>query len=201
MFGNSRYLLLLAAAVLSFLFAKKILGTDELSYPPGILVPEAPQQVLTPKGKPWERYGYEFTPLAQYRIKARILGIERYRFGRESELSPYDLALGWGPMSDQGVLEELKITQRNRWYYWEARTLPLPRQALIASSANTHIVPANEEITRLLAVLRIGEIVTMQGQLVSVKAQDGWQWRSSLSRNDTGQGACELFWVEEIALE
>jgi len=36
--------------------------------------------------------------------------------------------------------------------------------------------------------------------LVEVKAQDGWTWRSSLSREDTGNGACELMLVEEVRL-
>lgn len=201
MFARSRYLIVLAIAVLSFFFAQKILGRNEIAHAPGILVSEAPQQMLTPRGRPWEWNGYQFTPLARYQLRARILGIERYRFGRESEISPYDLALGWGPMSDQGVLEQLEITQRNRWYYWEARTLPLPKHTLIASSANTHIIPANDDVAKLLGALRVGEIVALRGQLVAIKAQDGWQWRSSLSRDDTGLGACELLWVEEIELE
>ena len=35
---------------------------------------------------------------------ARVLGTERYRFDRASELSLVDLALGWGPMSDTRAL-------------------------------------------------------------------------------------------------
>ena len=33
---------------------------------------------------------------------------------------------------------------------------------------------------------------------MEVKAQDGWTWRSSLSREDTGGGSCELMLVEEV---
>jgi hypothetical protein len=32
------------------------------------------------------------------------------------------------------------------------------------------------------------------------RAPDGWRWRSSLTREDTGAGACELVWVERIAV-
>ena len=31
-----------------------------------------------------------------------------------------------------------------------------------------------------------------------MRAPDGWRWRSSLTREDTGAGACELVWVERI---
>ena len=41
-----------------------------------------------------------------------------------------------------------------------------------------------------------GSIVQLRGYLVAVQAADGWRWRSSLSRDDTGGGSCELVFVE-----
>ena len=41
-------------------------------------------------------------------------------------------------------------------------------------------------------------LIYLKGQLVEVKSSDGWTWRSSLSREDTGGGACELMLVEEV---
>ena len=38
----------------------------------------------------------------------------------------------------------------------------------------------------------------LRGYLVRVEAADGWQWRSSLSRADTGAGACELVLLEAL---
>jgi hypothetical protein len=37
--------------------------------------------------------------------------------------------------------------------------------------------------------------VRIDGWLVQVRASDGWQWRSSLTREDAGAGACELVYV------
>ena len=34
--------------------------------------------------------------------------------------------------------------------------------------------------------------------LVAAQGDDGWQWRSSLSREDSGDGACELIYVCEL---
>ena len=42
------------------------------------------------------------------------------------------------------------------------------------------------------------DLISLKGQLVEVTATDGWTWRSSLSRDDTGAGACELMLVEEV---
>ena len=197
---TARYLLVLAGLALSFICAREIFGTDEIPHAPGVLAPAAPRQTLMANGQTWEHRGYRFTPLAAYEITARVLGKEAYHFGRESELSPFDFALGWGPMSDQAVIERLEISQSGRWYYWQAQTLPVPKKTLITSSANTHLVPATQEIEQLLEVVREGEVVTLRGKLVAIAGHDGWQWRSSLSRSDTGQGACEVFWVEAVEL-
>lgn len=197
---TTRYLLALAGMALSFIGAREIFGTDEISHAPGVLAPEAPRQTLIANGRAWEHRGYRITPLAAYEITARVLGKEAYHFGRESELSPFDFALGWGPMSDQAVIERLDISQSGRWYYWQAQNLPLPKKALITSSANTHLVPATQELKELLDIVREGEVITLRGKLVAIAGRDGWQWRSSLNRSDTGQGACEVFWVEEVEL-
>jgi hypothetical protein len=36
--------------------------------------------------------------------------------------------------------------------------------------------------------------------LVNATRADGWHWNSSLSRDDTGAGACELLLLSDIAV-
>jgi hypothetical protein len=40
--------------------------------------------------------------------------------------------------------------------------------------------------------------VTASGYLVDIRGADGFTWSTSLSRTDTGDGACEVFWVERL---
>ena len=47
---------------------------------------------------------------------------------------------------------------------------------------------------------RKGQVVALEGYLVKVISKDGWWWKSSLTRNDTGNGACEVIWVEEVEI-
>ena len=49
-----------------------------------------------------------------------------------------------------------------------------------------------------IAVHRPGERIALAGQLVRVDGDNGFNWTSSLSREDTGAGACELVWVEQL---
>jgi hypothetical protein len=103
----------------------------------------------------------------------------------------------WG-MSDQDVLSHISISQRNRWYYWKTDEWIISRKAIETSSANMHMIPSNDSMASALKQVKQGDVITLSGKLVNVKGQDGWQWNSSLSRNDTGDGACELIWVESV---
>ena len=57
----------------------------------------------------------------------------------------------------------------------------------------------SRKIARQLDDARVGGIVTLSGKLIEVTGKEGWQWRSSLTRDDTGNGACELIWVESVS--
>jgi hypothetical protein len=168
-----------------------------IRHDPGILVKEEPVQKPT-SVHGWEKGDYRITPLAEFEAKALILHLKKYGSGRESDLSPIDLALGWGPMSDQSVIDRLEISQSGRWYEYKARVLPIPQKVISASSSNMHMIPADEEVEDVLDDLHRGDIVWFSGYLVEAKSSDGWGWRSSLSRTDEGNGACEIVWVRDV---
>jgi len=163
---------------------------------PGVLAADPPRQGPV-ENAPFELDGYRITPRASFSLRARVLSTERYWLGRESDLSPIDLALGWGPMSDQRVLDQIDVSQSGRWYYlkWPL-TPPVPEQLIMSSSANMHMIPSAPWIAKVLEGMRPGELVELRGELVDVDGPDGWRWRTSLSRDDRGGGSCELFYVD-----
>ena len=174
------------------------------TYPPGILVKNDPVQVMidTPMDA-LQKSGFSLKPLARYTIDARILHTKHYWIGYVSSLVPYDVAIGWGPMSDQAVLDKLTISQGNRFYFYEWKgSPPIPMDQIFCQSANMHLIPSTSAVRSAIAWLRPGDIVRMRGFLVEATdpANPGMPpWRSSLSRTDTGNGACEIMWVESIA--
>jgi hypothetical protein len=141
---------------------------------------------------------YRIEAVALYDITARILHTKRYWTGR-NDLVPVDIAAGWGRMSDQAVLDGLTISQSNRFYFYRwSNQPPIPPQEIVTHSANMHLIAAASRITSAVSGLRAGQVVSMHGYLVNVSAPDGFHWRTSLTRSDTGNGACELFYVEDI---
>lgn len=141
-------------------------------------------------------------PLAGFSIEARVLGREDYRMGREADYSPTDLALGWGRMREDAVLSRLDIRQSSRWYrYGWKDAPPIPLAEIMRSSANMHMIPADDAVAAALRRIERGQRVRIDGWLVEVNAGDGWRWRSSLTRDDSGGGACELVYVCSITTE
>jgi len=168
---------------------------------PGVLAKETPYQESIRSPGTHKVDNYTITELADFRIKAKVLSKKNYFSGRESDLSPTDLALGWGNMSDESILEQIKISQSGRFYRWRVESFPLPRREIETSSANMHLIPASDIVESVLKEIRNGDIIELSGSLVNVESDsDGWRWRSSQTRNDTGNGACELIWVESLQI-
>lgn len=170
------------------------------SRPPGVLAPQVPVQEDLKDASVIERGEFRLTPLAHFRVNARVLGREDYRFDEGAALSPMDLALGWGRMSDSAVLDRLDIDQSVRFYSWRWRNEPpLPPQEIVESSANMHLIPADAGVERQLRRVRRGDLVEIEGYLIEARRADGWFWRSSLTRKDSGAGACELVYVTSVS--
>ena len=169
-----------------------------LSQAPGVLAPLDPLQTEPEARETWTYRNHRITPLAHFELRARVLSTERYRFDRAAKLSPVDFALGWGPMSDSRILEAITIRQQDRWYFWSSGNLPIAAGEIISHSANMHLIPASAAVEKRLLSVRTGQIVEFKGQLVRADGNDSWVWVSSLSRADTGDGSCEVIWVESL---
>jgi len=168
----------------------------------GPIAPAEPLQTGLDPAPAIEHGRWKLTARAHYDITARILSREDYRFDPLADLVPEDLALGWGSMSDNRVLSAFKITQSVRFYSWRPlQPLPIPRQEVIEHSANTDVIPADPGIRSQLARLRVGQVVHLTGVLVDGVRNDGASVHTSLTRSDSGAGACEVMLVERVEVQ
>ena len=192
------YLLL----VLAIVFAWRDWSQREITHPPGVLVPEAPRQAAAGDARAFEISDYRLSPRARFEIRARVLSREDYHWDAGANLSPMDLALGWGAMSDQSILERIEISQGARWYHTRYESpAPLPDSEIIKQSGNVHLVPADALVLKQMKRIRRGHIIRARGYLVDAERADGFRWQTSLTRLDTGGGSCELFYVERLSIE
>ncbi|GIW26386.1 hypothetical protein [Meiothermus sp.] len=174
-----------------------------IARPPGVLAPYAPFQApLTPQSEVrLEKPGYRFQPVAYFELEARVLSKRLYRFDAASTISPVDLALGWGRMSDTAVIRQLTIRQSDRFYFYAWRgEPPIPAGEIVVSSANMHLIPGNPNIELRLKRLKPGHLVRIRGFLVNVTGPNGFYWNTSTTRHDSGNGACEIVWVADLVV-
>lgn len=141
------------------------------------------------------------TPKYSYEIQARVLSKKGYS-DFNSKIAPYDLALGWDEMSLSVNTDKIDIWQRKRWYFWQSDNMPIKRRLIELNSANHHIIHKDDFVKDKMSEVDEDDIVYLKGYLVNVKSlsNKSWYWNSSTSRTDVGDGACEVFFVEDIKI-
>ncbi|MGY3040228.1 hypothetical protein ACVWWQ_001851 [Rhodanobacter sp. TND4EL1] len=195
-----RKLLIAAALLLTLLLVLSQRQHTAVSTGPGVLAADVPQQVNLAHGAILQRDGVTLLTRAHFDVTARVLSRKDYSSARDGKLVPLDLALGWGRMSDSAVLAQIDISQSGRFYYWRVKTFPIPQREIERSSANMHMIPADTDVQQQLEQVRPGQVVHIEGFLVDASRSDGWHWNTSLTRDDTGAGACELVYVESVTI-
>ena len=171
-----------------------------------------PEQVAVVGEPPitFEKKGHEvlLTPRATYRITGYAVETSRHLLDEWDHVLPMDLALVWGPVADPDVLRRMKFHLSGRYVsWWHDGGGPMyPQGVLERHVANNHLVPASDDVAKELSRIRVGDLVTLRGKLVDVEIRDRsgkvvHRSRTSLSRDDTGSGACEQLWVEAVDVE
>ena len=148
---------------------------------------------------------FTLTPKAKYKISGRVVSRESYSEGWESDISPVDIAIVWGKLAEPHYDKYISYSQSGRWYFFKTKTeCPLDTTYVTTHSANNHIVPVNENVGRAVKLVKKKDAVVLEGYLVNIQGSykgRGVAWNTSLSRTDTGNGSCELFYVTRVRIE
>lgn len=149
-------------------------------------------------------YEFVITPVAKYKISAIVVSKKSYRDGWYSEISPIDLALAWGRLANPEIGKYITFSQSDRWYFYEyEENCPFDNNYVITHSANNHIIPANENIYKSIKTVKKKEKIYLEGYLVNVSGRykgRTFRWKSSLTRKDSGDGSCEVFYVRKVKI-
>lgn len=143
-----------------------------------------------------------------YDVSALVVHDEDYNDGSlNGMLAPKDVALAWGRVAEYNDKIDFNWEQSNRWYYWHVDDISVLGPVggvdeVSCHSANTHLIPADSSIRDDIMRIKQGDYIRLQGYLVDVDGskKDGstFYWYSSTTRDDTGDGACEVMYVEKV---
>lgn len=133
---------------------------------------------------------------AEYDIRGVVKGKKKYS-DYSSQVSKYDIILVWGDLNKKEYDQHISYSQSGRWYYYTYDQEMIEGNFIAKQSANIHLIPENEDIADKINKVRKNDYIRIKGHLVDVDFSDGI-WETSMTRGDTGNGACEILFVKEL---
>ena len=168
------------------------IGTTTLSFTPEQI------NVIPPKKELYEGDSgdVDLVIKAEYDIRGVVKGKKKYS-DYSSQVSKYDIILVWGDLNKEKHDQHIKYSQSGRWYRYTYNQERIEGNFIGKQSANIHLISENEEIAKKIKKIKKNDYVRIKGNLVDVDFGDG-TWETSMTRGDTGNGACEILFVKEL---
>ena len=147
--------------------------------------------------------GYDVQPVASYEFHGLVVthndttGLGDLTHD-ENSVDTKDLCLIWGPNLERDDYRHITFESTATWCHWSWRSgdIEFDGQAI----ANNHLVTDDDALRKALDRVHVGDQVRFRGMLVNYRDQrypDSWR-NSSTTRTDTGGGACEVVYFDEL---
>ncbi len=157
-------------------------------------------------------YQYELTPLFDYEISGLVVHRMDYTWFsiyKMDSIFPLDLCMMWGWDIESGVYKNknLKFSQDSRFcrYSWRGNLKFNANEV-----SNNHILVDNKVLENRLKSINSGDQIKIRGKLVNVSGKnigkpgrydpETFKMNSSVKRNDTEAGACEIIYLEDFEI-
>jgi hypothetical protein len=159
-----------------------------------------PKFVLAHRGS-----SYDIYPKAEYLIKGvvvthnNISGIaDIYHTSKSVDVK--DLCLVWGESLFSGIYKKLTYWSEPWTCNVAFKDREVARQFDPAQFSNNHLLPKNEAIGAKINAIHVADQVSIKGLLIDYcpMGEPDMMRKTSLTRDDTGNGACEVLYVEDI---
>ncbi len=150
------------------------------------------------------------TKVAKYKIVGRVESIGYHFSFRDigEKLSTRDFLLSFGEMALDKNSERISYGSAGRYGSWYCESQELYNEyggfdVIDTQVSNNHLVPATEEIKKIIESVKIGNVIEVEGYLAKyhwIKDNRQYIWGTSTSRTDSGDSACENIYVEKIRI-
>ena len=142
-------------------------------------------------------------PLADFDINGVVVSTKRYYSGFDAAVVPIDIGIVWGEITKPENIANIYFEQIVRFLrYRITGDLPFGYDYINKNVANIHAVPENKKIKRVLNSINKYDKVHLKGYLIQIESisNKNYRRRSSLTRDDTGDGACEVMWINHVKI-
>lgn len=145
-------------------------------------------------------FGFQGIATHRYTIAGQVLLRRPYTWDATAEISPLDLAIGWGVMATPETRDNFALTGGKRIVHIRGTDPTKDPWPIMSLWSNTHIIPASDAVRDAAQALQPGQRVRLHGYLMKVSGARGLIWEGSTSRDDRGFSACEIMLVERIEI-
>ena len=169
------------------------------------LLQEPAQRAVSAPAFAFEYRGaaYDVKPVASYELYGLVVthndttGLGDLTHD-ENSVDTKDLCLIWGPNLERDDYRRITFESTATWCHvsWRSDDIQFDGQAI----ANNHLVTDDDALREALDRVHVGDQVRFSGMLVNYRDQRYPEfWRnSSTTRTDTGGGACEVVYFDEL---
>ena len=134
--------------------------------------------------------------LYKYEITGRVTNIEKYNNNEIfSKISPLDVGISWGETANKYNHNKIKYSSIGDRKIYSSYDYDAVYNSF--ETSNNHLIPKNDKIKKYLSLIKRNDYIRIEGYLVNVSTNN-WYTKSSTTRNDTGDGACEIIYVTNI---
>lgn len=153
---------------------------------------------------------FKILPVAGYEISG-ILGSKKSYSAMKistgdrwyAKIAPIDLCIVWGKLAEPEYYKYMAFSQYNRFCYpkiKEGSPLNGDYSYLNPHLSNNHIIPANENVKKAVEAIKTGDKIVLKGLLVNVDLNGNFILKTSVSRTDESDGACEIIYVKSVRI-
>lgn len=189
-----KFILLVIITFLGYYFW----STYPISHGPGEMAPEKP--IITRIN--WEKSvlykEVEIIPIRKISAQVRIIKKEAYYFDSRSKLSPLDLLIGWGELSDERNLDNIRFHLSKRYFNYTTIKPTIQLDKILEQISLWHIVPSSELVEEEIKKLREGNIVQLEGYIVDIESKVGIEWKSEIKKLNNSQLPNTIVFVTKI---
>ncbi|MEO0574731.1 MAG: hypothetical protein AAF004_04645 [Pseudomonadota bacterium] len=154
----------------------------------------------------WQGDAYQITPEFDYELTGLVVSFRQHdgnsRMHQRSadHLNVADLCVVWAGTARNPHLNKVsfwngvftcnfKTTDRAAWEAFDIHQI-----------SNNHLLSDDPTIRNAIDDVRIGDQITLRGSLASYVSPNGSKRGTSVTRQDTGNGACETIYVDSFEI-
>ncbi len=144
------------------------------------------------------KYNYELYGLVvSYRLHDSESGPMLHALNKD-HINVADFCVVWGASANLEILADFEFRNAQFTCYWQTKTQNAWDQFNQDKISNNHLISINEDIRATIDEIKIGDQIYIKGWLSHYTNPVGYERRTSITRTDTGNGACETILVSEI---